>query len=264
MSDDYVEVTDAQLTYKNGVGQDLWRQFGGNVRNHEARLLELLAIDKQSIVDNFFSDTGSAPDGNGTHTDPYLYDETGGSAAFRTMMGASGDHALRVNTAAVADTKTLLVRADRLALRLNQDMQFTFEARVKDPGATACSNILIGYTDNATPSDESDCIGWLKGSTAGKWRFRVAKGGVQSEIDNQGNRATWQKLKHIVTRSGGGSVFQVEAFIDGASIGAPITTNIPDSVILRMAFGAITPGAGTTDLRLDRWSHRWNAIPENS
>jgi hypothetical protein len=256
---DYNRLSDAETAVLAFWGQDKWRKLRDNQDSHEERLLELLALDKQSIVDNFFS---SSVGGDPAGVDASLYDVVGGGGTnFRTMMAASGDHVLRVNTA-VADTKSIMVRQDRLTLSLSQEMKFTFEARCYDPGGTPCDNILIGYSDNGTPSDESDCIAFLKGTTAGKWRFRVAKGNVPTEFNNVGNRATWQKLKAVVTKLG--ATFQVEAFIDGAALGAPITTNIPNSVVLRMVFAAATPGAGTTDLRMDRWAHRWSAIPENS
>jgi hypothetical protein len=144
-------------------------------------------------------------------------------------------------------------------------MSFFGQFRTEDIGGTAPLNLVCGYSADTDPSNENDVIAFMKGTTAGKWRFRVAKGGVATTTDNIGNRATWQKLRIEVTRASSGGTLQVRAYIDGAQIsGSPFTTNIPDTTVLRKVWGAVSPGAGTTDIRLDRWETRWNAIPENS
>jgi len=259
----YVRLTDAQTAYKHQVNQDDMRQLRDNQDDHEARIAQLLAQSQNAIVDDFFSSSGGA---GGVDVNS-IYEVTGTSAGFDTMMASSGDHVIRINTVATAATKVLQSRLTKCSFRLNQDMVGFLEARVQDIGGAAPDNMIVGYNDTgvATPATEANCIGFFKGTAAGKWRFRVAKGGVPTQTDNIGNRAAWQKLRMEFTRSGGGATLQVRAYIDGAEIsGSPFTTNIPDSVVLRLMWGAVTPAAGTTDYRMDRWEHRWTAIPVNS
>jgi len=261
---DYNRLSDPATASKAFWGQDKWRQLRDNQDSFDERIRQLLAQSHQSIIDDFFgTDTGGTASG----TDETLYDITGG-ATFKTMMSASGDHVLRINRTGAGSNlaQVLRVKAERLAFRLNQDMALFCEMRTEDVGGTAPVNLVAGFTANPTdPTNESDCIAFFKGSSAGKWRFRVAKGGVQSETDNIGNRATWQKLRVELVRAGGGATLQVRAYIEGAEIsGSPFTTNIPDTTVMRLAWGALSPAAGTDDVRLDRWETRWSEIPVNS
>jgi len=269
MADDYVEVTDAQLTYKKGFGQDLARQLGGNLRNHEARIQQLLAQSHQAIIDDFFGENSAG--GTASGVDETLYDVTGSGPTFKTMMGASGAHVLQAAGTNIGTSKRIMTKPERLRLRLNQDMAIEFRARVQDIGAAAPPNILLGFSDNDVETDESDCIAFFKGTTAGKWRFRCAKGGVDSSSDNIGNRASWDWLTITIERSGGGSTFQVRAYVGGTKTAygseipnSPFTTNLPDTVVLGMVSGLTLPNPGAGDHRLDRWSVRWTDIPENS
>jgi len=256
---DYIRLTDADTAALAFWGQDKWRQLRDNQDSFDGRIAQLLAQSENAIVDDFFCDD-IAGAGSGT---VYPYDPFNFGTGFQTMMGATGDHAVQITTVNSQLTKVLAVSKARLAFRLNRDMVGFFEAWVKDPGSAACDNMIVGFTATPTaPATESDVIAFLKGSSAGKWRFRVAKGGVQSETDNIGNRATSQKLRIEFTRSGGGSTLQIAAYIDGAAIsGSPFTTNIPDTTVMRMVWGAKTPAAGTSDFRMDRWECRWAAIP---
>lgn len=266
---DYNRLSDAATAEKAFWGQDKWRTLRNNQDSHEARIQQLLAQTNQTIIDDFLgADSGASPAG----VDTALYDVTGAnSSLFRTMMNASGSHVLQITTTNIGSGRRLLVKPERLALRLNQDMVIEFRARVKDVGAGAPVNIKLGLSDSDVETDESDCIGFFKGSTAGKWRFRCAKGGVDSSTDNIGNRATWDWLTFTVERSGGGSTFQVRAYIGGTrtSYGSeiansPFTTNLPDSVVLFMTSSVQPPNPGVCDYQLDRWGIRWTDIPENS
>lgn len=264
MSTPYVGLSDADTAELAFWGQDKWRQLRDNQTSHEERIAQLLAQNASSVVDDFLSDSSS---GNGVDT-AYVYETAGTGVNAKTMVGSSGDHVFQITTINSAQTDYIRVRAEKLAFRLNQDMALFLEMRTKDVGAAAPNNLIAGFSANpGDPSNESDCIAFFKASSAGKYRFRVAKGGVQSETDNISisNRATWQKLRIEITRSGGGSVFQVAALIDGAAIsGSPFTTNIPDTTVMRLVWGQKTPASGTMDCRLDRWECRWTAIPVNS
>lgn len=257
-------LSDAQTAYKHQLNQDDMRQLRDNQDDHESRIVQLTAQSQNAIVDDFLCDDLAS--GGAT---PYPYDALNfGGGVFTTMMGSSGDHVLRINSVNSQLNRGLVVGKARLAFRLNQDMVGFFEARAKDIGGTAPDNMVVGFTATPTdPTNEADVIAFLKASSAGKWRFRVAKGGVQTETDNisTSNRATWQKLRIEFTRSGGGSTLQIAAYVDGGAIsGSPFTTNIPDTTVMRMAWVARTPAAGTTDFRLDRWEARWSAVPVNS
>lgn len=257
----YLKVTDAQTAYKAAIGQDLMRQFRDNQEDHESRISQLLAQSHNTLIDDFlcFDDGGG---GGAVGIDEDLYALAGGASDFRPQVGVDGKHVLRVNTVNSSITKRIASKNTKLAFRLNQDLVGTFEARITDVGAAAPTNLIIGFSANLAPSNEDDVIAFLKGTTAGKWRFRVAKATVATTTDNIGNRATYQKLRIDLLRSGGGSTLQVRAYIDGGEIsGSPFTTNIPDTTVLRMIFGSIGPGSGTTDVQLDRWEMRWTAIP---
>jgi hypothetical protein len=259
----YVRLTDADTAALAFWGQDKWRQLRDNQDSFDGRILQLLAQSANSVVDDFLADGGAT---NNHGVAEHLYDtfhSVGPGTDFDTMVGSGGDHVLRMQSSGVARGSRLSVKAGVLAFRLNQDMALLREDRVKEPGAAAMTNIMAAFSDSADASDESDCIGWFKGSGAGKWRFRVAKGGVSSESGDVGNRATWQKLQMTIIRASG--VLEVRAFIDSAEVpNSPFTTNIPDTVVLRKHFSVVTPGAGVTDIRLDRWETRWTAIPVNS
>jgi hypothetical protein len=256
----YLRLSDAQTAYKHQLNQDDMRQLRDNQDDHEARIAALLAQNVHSIADDFLS----GPDGGaaGSWIDTNLYDGSGGV----NLMETDGSHVWQITTVNSAQTNFLSPLKTRCRLRFNKDMAAFLEFRVYEPGATVMDNIMFGLQNRAvsTPATEADVMGFFKGSTAGKWRFRVASGGVQTETNNIGNRAAWQKLRMELLRSGGGATQQVRAFIDGAEIsGSPFTTNIPTSVVLKPFMGAVSPGSGTTDLRTDRWEIRWTAVPVN-
>jgi len=260
----YVKLTDAQTAYKAGIGQDLLRGFRDNQEDHESRIMQLLAQSQNAIVDDFFTGSDTAS-GSSSWVDAALYDSSAsGGTTLINLTEIDGSHVFQMQSVAVAGTMILSPVKGRCRLRFNQDMAAFLEFRVKEPGATVMNNIFYGLQNRASadPSVETNCIAFLKGTTAGKWRFRVASGGVQTETDNIGNRATWQKLRMELLRSGGGATLQVKAFIDGAEIsGSPFTTNIPTGVVLKPFMSSISPAAGTTDLRTDRWEIRWTAVP---
>lgn len=254
MATPYVEVTDAQIDYKSGIGQDVLFQLRDNQKSHEERINEILAQNSASIIDDFLVgvDGGSA----GSWVDTNLYDANN----VNSMMDVDGSHVARFITASVVGFLSPV--KTRCRLRLNQDMALRMEFVVKEPGATAMSNIEFGLQDQSinTPATENNVIGFFKGTTAGKWRFTSAKAGVPTSQDNVGNRATWQTLRIDILRSGGGGTFQATGYIDGAAVGAPITTNLPDTVVLKPFLAAAAP-AGTPDLRIDRWLIKWAAVP---
>lgn len=251
-------ISDAETAFKKGIGQDLVRKFRDNDLSHEERLLDVEAGQHiHSITDDFLSgkDTGGAQ----SWIDAAIYDSSGENF---NLMETDGTHVWQISTVATAGTHYLSPVKTRCRLRLNQDMTILMEFRVKEPGGTVMSNLMFGLQERSTvtPATEANVIAFFKGSTAGKWRFRVAKGGVQTEQDNVGNRATWQTLGILIQRSGGGATFQATGFIDGAAIGSPITTNLPDTSVLKPFMGAVSPGAGTTDMRTDRWRIRWRSL----
>ena len=259
----YVAITDPEVAYKVGIGQDLMRKIRDNQVDHESRIAQFLAANKHSIVEDFLSCTATVAN---DWPDTSLYNQLGSSAQLLNLMDSTGEHVMQLTTNASAATIGLVIKRERCAFRFNQDMAMFMEFRMKDPGGTAMQNIFLGLQDKAgafqDSTDETDCIAFLKGTTAGKWRFRVASGGVATETDNIGNRATWQKLRFELLRSGGGGTLQVRAYIDGAEIsGSPFTTNIPTSVVLSPHLIARGAAAGTTDLRADRWETRWTAVP---
>jgi hypothetical protein len=257
----YVRLTDVQTQAETFFVQATARQLRDNQDDHESRISQLLAQSANGHVDDFLA----AHEGGSDGLDLAIYDVAGAGATFRPQVGVDGSHVLKVATVATAATKSIRALNTKCAFRLNQDMAGFFEARFKDVGGAAPDNLVIGLQDRSAATlatDESDIIAFLKGTTAGKWRFRVAKGGVATTTDNIGNRATWQKLRLEWLRSGGGSTFQVRAFIDGSEIsGSPFTTNLPDTVILSPTFACLTPAAGTTDAELDRWEWRWTSVP---
>jgi hypothetical protein len=238
------------------------RKLRDNQVDHESRISQFLANNKHSIIDDFFYAQATVAN---DWPDASFYDASGSSAQLLILTDTTGEHVMKMTTNASASHVGLAVKRDRCSLRFNQDMALFMEIRAKDPGATAMANIMFGLQDKGSrtdASDESDCIAFLKGTSAGKWRFRCASGGVASQTDDIGNRATWQKLRMELLRSGSGSTLQVRAYIDGAEIsGSPFTTNIPTSVVMNPVIRALGPGAGTTDLQVDRWEIRWTAIP---
>jgi len=258
----YAKLTDAQITAGVFIKQATGRQFRDNQEDHEARILQLLAQSQHAIVDDFFYSVDGGPASAWIPASLY-----GLSPNSNILVDSDGSHVLQMTTVNLAASAGPLVSNAKCRLRLNQDMALFQEFRAKDPGTTPMDNILFGLQDQAVLSanaaiTETDCVGFLKGTTAGKWRFRVASGGVGTQTDNIGNRATWQNLRLEILRSGGGATLQVRAFIDGAEIsGSPFTTNIPISVILRPQMRAQSPASGTTDLRVDRFEMRWTAVP---
>lgn len=258
----YLKLTDAQTAYKHQLNQDDVRQLRDNQESHEERILQFLSLNTHSIKDDFLT----GPDGGAGNSwiDPALYD--GGSAGNLHLMETDGSHVWQMSTVATALTMSLSPRKERCRLRFNKDMAAFMEFRVYEPGATVMDNIMFGLQDRSVgaPGTEANVIGFFKGTTAGKWRFRVASGGVSTQTDNIGNRAVWQKLRLELLRSGGGTTLNVRAFIDGAEIsGSPFTTNIPTGIVLKPFMGAVSPAAGTTDLRVDSWEIRWTAAPVN-
>lgn len=249
----YVSLTDAQLTANGFIKQATGRQIRDNQDDHEARISELLASSDNCIIDDFFS---IALGGWGTGAYPPV-----------SMMNVDGSHVLKFDSD--GSVRNVYLQGPP-RLRLNQDMSLFVESRCKEPGTTAMPNVLLGLQDlgvaaGAEVTDENNVIGFLKGSTAGKWRFRCASGGVASQTDNIGNRATWQSLRAEIVRSGGGTTLQVRAYIDDAEIsGSPFTTNVPTSVVLMPIFGAYTAADTACDMRLDRVEMRWAAVPVNS
>jgi hypothetical protein len=265
----YVRLTDAQTAYKHQWNQDDARQMRDNQDDADTRITQFLAQNVHSVIDDFFYATEGASSytffesslaaadvlysGNGSYTNRII-----------ALMDSTGEHSVQFTTSAAAVDFSLQVKKQKCRLRNNQDMAWFYEFRAKDPGGTAPDNIFLGLQDIATANTtvESNVIAFLKGSTAGKWRFRVASGGVSTETDNIGNRAAWQKLRAEFLRSGSGSTLQVRAFIDGSEIsGSPFTTNIPTGVVMKPFFGIKTPAAGTTDVRVDRLEMRWTAVP---
>lgn len=246
----WTSITDAETLYKKGIGQDIIRKFRDNDLSNREAILQLLAQSNNAIVDDFFYE-----DNVGGEVNTALYTMVGGSGSFRPNVGVDGKHILRLSTSTTA-TRGL---HSKTAFRLNQDMVGFLEAIVQDVGGNAPNNMLVGFSDVDDASDESDVIGFLKGTTAGKWRFRTAKAGVANTTDNIGNRATWQALRIEFLKSG--ATLQVRAYIDGAEIlNSPFTTLIPDTVALRLHWSHVTPAAAV-DYQLDRWEFRWTAIP---
>jgi hypothetical protein len=259
----YIRLSDAQTAFKYEFGQDDMRQLRDNQDSFDGRILQILAQSKNAIVDDFLS--GDLGDASETSFDDGLYFQLGAAGTSVGMVPSTGAHVQRINSVNSATLRGLAVKSQKMSFRLNQDMAAFLEVRHQDIGAAAPDNLLIGFSDQKSATDETDCIAFLKGSTAGKYRFRVASGGVQTETDNIGNRATWQKLRIELLRSGGGSTLQVRAFIDGAEIsGSPFTTHIPTSVAMRLLWAAQCPASGTTDIQIDRWEMRWTAVPVNS
>jgi hypothetical protein len=266
---DYNRLSDAETASKAFWGQDKWRKLRDNQDSHEERIKNLLAQSHQTIIDDFLGQHGGGS--NVTGVDENLYDVTGGGVNFRTLMASNGSHYLGAAGTNITGSKRLGVKQERLAFRLNQDFVIEFRARVRDVGATAPPNMMLGFSDNIVETDETDCIAFFKGSSAGKWRFRCAKGGVDSSSDNIGNRATWDWLTITIERSGGGSTFQVRAYVGGSKTSygseianSPFTTNLPDTVPLLMASSILMANPGTVDYQLDRWSFRLADVPENS
>ena len=128
----------------------------------------------------------------------------------------------------------------------------------------AADALLIGFQDGtltdvaATIGDQTDMIGFVKGTTAGQWKFRTAKAASASEDDDVASRAAWHIFRLELTKTGGG--LTLAATVDAVAVsGSPFSTNIPDTVYLRPFFGADANVDGV-NIYLDYVEMKWTSI----
>lgn len=181
------------------------------------------------------------------------------------LIGVNGLHTAQIDGASPA---VLAATTNKAHFRLNKDMALFMEwYGIENVPSNAPSSVFYGFQDASLAvtgttciSDVSDCIGFIKGTTAGQFKFRMAKGGTSNEVDDFTARSTAHTLRLELSRVSG--VFSVGALLNGSHItGSPFSTNVPDTVVLRPLFGWV-PNVDNLTYTMDYVQMKWTSITE--
>ena len=250
----YTALTAAQTDADSPVDQTFTDLLRTNFDDHEARIAAITLATQNQIVEHFFISA----------LDTSTWITAGSAPSFGVPI--DGSHQILVNASA-AGFGILTSAVGKGRFRLNNNQALYIECRAKTEELSNAANaILIGFQDAtladvvATVSDQTDMVGFVKGTTAGQWKFRTAKAASASEDDDVASRAAWHIFRLELAKTGGG--LTLAASVDGVAVsGSPFSTNIPDTVYLRPFFG-IGAGVDGVLIYIDYVEMKWTSITD--
>src|SRR3972149_2641672 len=206
----FTALTSAQCDADSPLDETLTQLIRTNFDDHEARINSTQLATENQIVDHFFI--------SGLNTAAWL--SAGAAPTFG--MTVDGTHKLLVTGSAGSfGILTSAIGKGRFRLNQNQALYMEWRAYMEETG-NAADALLIGFQDGtltdvaATISDQTDMIGFVKGTTAGQWKFRTAKAASASEDDDVASRAAWHIFRLELTKTGGG--LTLAASVDAVAV----------------------------------------------
>lgn len=255
----FLALTSGQCDANSPVDETLMQLIRTDLDDHESRIGANESISDGAIRDDFI----------GTAIDTDTWDTAGVTAP---AQDGQPDHWMHLQNGA-GNSAIIAATTKRMRCDLDRNHAVTLEARLKTTPSGTDANMFFGFQESgltladASVTDTSDMIGFVRGTNANTWKFRTAKASTNSEVDNLGSTFGWQVIRITIASLSSGADITIHVYIGDtvASLseisGSPFIdeTKIP-LVELRPFFGS-QGGGGTRHTYIDYILAYWSARP---